>query len=291
MRTYLITAFIAVVVSALTAVFLTNTNIVTGTVTSSGTEQRSHLEKVQQSGLLRAAYAVGSPLFVIDPNTKTKSGVFHDILEEAANRLGLSVDWSEEVGYGEMIQGLKNGRYDIVGSGVWINSSRAKGASFTRPAYYDAVFAYSAFDDDRFNEGLDILNSKDYTISTMDGELGAAIALSSFPKANTLALPQFADFSQMILNVVTDKADIVFLASAPARSFQEARPNTIKIADENPVRIFPNAFMLPQGSIQLKNALNFTLGEMLNDGTIETILKRYESSPGLFLRIANPYLN
>ena len=48
-----------------------------------------------------------------------------------------------------------------------------------------------------FDKDLSILNSPSYTISTMDGELGAAIAATDFPKAHTEAIPQMADFGTL----------------------------------------------------------------------------------------------
>ncbi len=245
---------------------------------------------IRSSGTIRAAYAVGAPLLMIDPNTSTMTGIFYDIVNAAAARLGLKVNWTEEVGYGVMTQGLSDHRYDIVGSGVWINADRAKSADFTMPVYYDAVYAYAKAGDRRFDKTLSSLNSPKFTISTMDGELGTTIAKTNFPRAQTLELPQTADFTQMILNVVTGKADIVFLAAAPARAYQAANPGTIEaVAPNNPVRIFPNAIMIPQGQYELRQALNYALMEMMNDGEIETILRKYEGVPGSFLRIALPY--
>lgn len=256
---------------------------------TSGNRSETRYAKITSSGSIRAAYAVGAPLFIVDPNTRQKSGIFHDLVTEAASRLGLRVEWNEEVGYGEMIQGLRANRYDIVGSGVWINADRAKGADFSIPAYYDVVYAYVRANDTRFSNGLTSLDSPQFTISTMDGELGAAIARSDFPRARRLELPQNADFSQMIANVVAQRADIVFLAAGAAAEYQTANPGRIARASNQPVRVFPDAIMLPQGDSELRQALNYALLEMLSDGTVERILRRYEQAPGTFLRVAEPY--
>jgi ABC-type amino acid transport substrate-binding protein len=245
---------------------------------------------IQNSGTIRAAYFVGAPLLSIDPNSGKKSGIFYDVVNALAERLHFKVNWIEEVGYGEMIQGLNDRRYDIVGSGVWINSDRARGADFTVPVYYDAVFAYAKLGDTRFQEGLQKLNSPDFTISTMDGELGASIADNDFPKAKKLGIPQNADFTQMILNVISRKADIVFLAFGPARAYQAANPNQIvSVNPDRPLRIFPNAIMLPQGQYKLRQVLSYTLMEMINSGEIDAILSRYERVPNSFLRVAVPF--
>ncbi|MDP2605455.1 MAG: transporter substrate-binding domain-containing protein [Deltaproteobacteria bacterium] len=246
--------------------------------------------QIRSAGTIRAGYAVGAPLFMIDPNSKQKSGIFYEILNAAAAKLGLKVDWTEEVGYGEMIQGLNAHRYDIVGSGVWINGARGKDADFTIPAYYDAVLAYVREGDARFDKDLSILNSPGYTISIMDGELGATIAKTDFPRARTEELPQNADFTQLILNVVNGRADLVFLALAPARQYQAANPRKIRAVNPNrPVRVFPVAIILPKGEYEIKHALDYALTEMLTNGEIDSILKRHEKIPGSFFRSAPPY--
>jgi ABC-type amino acid transport substrate-binding protein len=93
----------------------------------------------------------------------------------------------------------------------------------------------------------------------------------------------------MIANVVAGRADIVFLAAGAAAGYEAANPGKIERAFSRPVRVFPDAIMLPQGSYEFRQALNYALEEMLNDGTVERILKRYEQAPGTFLRVAPPY--
>lgn len=246
-------------------------------------------KSVQKEGRLRAAYFVGAPLFMIDPNTKQKSGLFYDIVEAAAERLGLKVAWTEEVGYGNMIEGLQGHRYDIVGSGVWINAQRAREADFSIPLFYDALFAYARKGDARFAKGLSVLNDKRFKISVMDGELGASVAQKDFPLAQTLQLPQSTDFTQLIQNVETGKADIVFLSAAAMRTYQAVRPGKIVLASDKPLRVFGNAILLPQGEPSLKQALNVALVELMNDGTVDALLRKYEKTPNSFLRVSSPY--
>lgn len=290
MKSHFFIVLTSVVVS--TAVNLLLSVAFDGTFHNEANKTVSTYSTIQSSGTIRAAYTVGAPLFMVDPNTGEKTGIFYDAVNAMASHLGIKVDWTQEVGYGEMIQGLRDNRYDIIGSGVWINADRAKGADFTIPLYYDAVFAYAKTGDTRFVKGISALNTQNVTISTMDGELGARIAKTDFPNANTLALPQNAGFSQMIENVLTGKADIVFLAASSARAYQATNPGRITVVDpDKPLRIFPDAIMIPQGQYELRQALNYALMEMLNDGEIDAILKKYEAAPGSFLRTAMPYLS
>lgn len=245
---------------------------------------------IRSKGSIRAAYSVGAPIFMIDPATKQKSGIFFEITNSAAAKLGLKVDWTEEVGYGEMIQGLNTHRYDVVASGVWINSARGALADFSIPAYYEVVLAYVKVGDTRFDGNLPVLNAPEYTISTMDGELGAEIAKAEFPRAKTIDLPQNADWSQLILNVINGKADVVFLGFAPARAYQAANPDKISaVKGAKPLRVFPVAIVLPKGTYELKQSLDYALEEMLRNGEIDSILHKYESAPGSFIRPSVPY--
>lgn len=254
------------------------------------TQRPNIYQQVISAKTLRAGYAVGAPLLIIDPNTSDKSGIFYEIVTEAASRLQLTVNWNEEVGYGQMPEALNSGRFDVVGSGVWINPERGRVADFTIPLYYDAVFAFAKTGDERFKGNLQQLDAPEFVISTMDGELGAAIAQKDFPRAKTLQLPQNADFTQIIQNVVDKKADVVFLAAAAGREYQAANPGRISIIQpDKPVRVFPDAIMLPKGQYELKQALDYALTEMINDGTIDHILDKYEKVSGSFLRLAPPY--
>jgi polar amino acid transport system substrate-binding protein len=256
-----------------------------------GKSPESVYQTIRARKVIKAAYAVGAPLFVIDPNTKQMSGIFYDVVQGAAKKLGLEVSWTDEVGYGEMIQGLDAHRYDIVGSGVWINGARGKDADFTIPVYYDSVFAYTRKDDTRFDNDRSLLNSPAYIISTMDGELAASIAATDFPQARTSALPQSTDFTQMILNVVNHKADVVFLALAPAELYKVQNPGSIRVIPwDRPLRVFPVAILLPKGSYELKQSFDYALIEMLTNGEVEAILKKYEKVANSFTRTAPPYL-
>lgn len=277
----------AVVALIVTLVALNAQRGTTSTITAASSKLTSALSAKE----IRSAYAVGAPLFVVDANTSSKSGIFHDLTTEAFNRLGISVKWTNQVGYGEMIEGIRAGRYDIVGSGVWINSARAAGADFSAPFYYDAVFAYTAASAGEKIANLADIDNSSIVISTMDGELGQQIAKTSYPKARRLDLPQGADFSQMIQAVVSGRADVVFLALGPATEYQRANPGTLTQVGSAPVRIFPNAILLPQGDSQLRNALNAVISEMHADGTVDRTLSKYELAGPVFLRVAPPYEN
>jgi ABC-type amino acid transport substrate-binding protein len=282
--TTLVLSIVFSVTLSIVAVFFMKTN------DSSDSSSVKMYRSVIESGEIRAAYYVGAPYFIKDPNTNEITGIFAEVVEKAASKLDLKVKWVEEVGFGDMVTGLESGRYDIVGSGIWINAARGKGADFSIPLLYDVVGVYVREDDTRFDNNIELINSEDIRISAIDGEMAAVIANTDFPKAELVSLPQLADFSQMILNVVNNKADVTFLGLAAANNYLKNNPGTItNIAKEAPIRVFPTAIMIKRGEYEFKRMLDLALMEMINNGEVEKIIKAYEELPYSHYRAAYPY--
>ncbi|MEK7504803.1 MAG: transporter substrate-binding domain-containing protein, partial [Patescibacteria group bacterium] len=213
---------------------------------TSGTD--STLATVLNRKEIRVGYVIYPPGMIKDANTGELSGIFHDALEEAGKNLGLKINWVEEVGWGTMIEGLKAGRYDMIGSPVWPSAPRATQADFTRPLTYSVISVYSRANDNRFNNSWDAINSPDVRISVVDGELAQTIAQSQFPTAKVVSLPQLSDISQSLLNVSSGKADVAFVEPYIADAFLKNNPGSIKnVQPNNPLRVNGNSIVIGQG--------------------------------------------
>jgi polar amino acid transport system substrate-binding protein len=243
------------------------------------------LEKVLTSGTLRAGYIVYPPYISKDPETGELSGVFYDITNAIGKQLDVKVEWVEEAGYGTIATNLSDGRYDVY-AGIWPNVPRSKVITFTTPAYYDAVYAYARSADHRFDNNLNAINSSTIKISTIDGELGDSIAKETFAKAQRISLPQTSPFDQLSLQVITGKADITFLPPTPANLFLKSNPGTIRRVSETPVRVYGATLGVRLGETALRDALSIAINELVNVGTINTILDQYDETA---LRLAAPY--
>ena len=88
-------------------------------------KQLNNLTDILSSGVIRAAYVSNPPSCIIDPNTGKVSGIFAEVIETIAKNAGLKLEWTEEVGFGSMIEGLAANRYDIVPCAIWPTASRA----------------------------------------------------------------------------------------------------------------------------------------------------------------------
>jgi polar amino acid transport system substrate-binding protein len=247
------------------------------------------LSSILAKGEIKVGYVVYPPGLIKDPNTGKLSGIFHDTLELAAKNLGLKVNWSEEVGWGTMIEGLNAGRYDMIGSPVWPNSTRAKSADFTIPISYSGVGVYTRTGESRFTD-LSKINNQNVTIATADGEMSSFIAKENFPNAKTVSLPQDTAVSELLLNLKTGKADITFVETAIAEEFLASNPGSIQnITPNNPIRSFANTMILPKNQESFKSTINSALQELINNGNIDNLISKYQKYPNSFYKVSKPF--
>ncbi|MDX2027242.1 MAG: transporter substrate-binding domain-containing protein [Alphaproteobacteria bacterium] len=250
----------------------------------------SALDRISKAGVLRCAYIVYPPETIKDPNTGKLSGVVVETTEEVARLLGWKVNWVAEVGFQDMFEGFKTGRYDALCSGLYENPPRAKVSLFTIPFNYGATYTFVRTDDTRFDDSLSAINSPDVKIAQIDGEIGQAIADESFPKAGRYSLPNNSDISQVLESVATKKADVAFLQIAPAQGFIEHNPGKLKILRKTPARAFPAPLMaLPHGEQDLKAALDAALRALQENGFVERILRKYDANLDSYILVAKPY--
>jgi len=225
-----------------------------------------------------------------DPNTGKMSGIFVETLEEAAKNLGLGVVWTEEVGYGTMVEGIKTNRYDLVPTGVWPNANRARYADFSMPLFYSGINVYARSDDKRFNGDSRELDDKSVTISTIDGTVQDAMARKDFPAAHILSHTEMSDPSAILLDVTGKKADVTLIEPGLVAIFLKSHPGTLKnVCSGKPIGVVGNTMMFKQGEPSFKAMLNTALAELINTGFVERLIKKYEPSAGAYYRVAKPF--
>jgi ABC-type amino acid transport substrate-binding protein len=251
-----------------------------------------HTDSLRQTvldrGVLRCGYFAESPNFMPKSGRTGFEGISHDVVFLLMSAINVKVDWAEEVSFDTMIEGLQNGRYDAVCSGVWPNAWRAKTVDFSMPYYYTAVGAYVRADDPRFDQDLSAINSRDVRISVIDGEMAQFIAAEDFPKAAWYSLPPMSSPTESLLGVATRKADVAFVLT-PLGDAVMARENLKNAAVQKPWRVFGNTIMFRPGEADFKNMVDTLIRENLQNGRIDQILDSYEKTPGAFKRVLLPY--
>jgi polar amino acid transport system substrate-binding protein len=249
-------------------------------------------ERVIDNKVIKVGYYNGEPYFIKNPNTGEISGIFAEILNKVGEDLSIKIEWVGEANFATMSEDLEVGKFDIIGSGIWINAQRGKVSDFSIPLFFDVVGAYSRANDNRFDNDLGKINSPEIKISTIDGEMAAIIAAQDYPMAdaNTASLPESADFTQMLVNVENGKADVTFLAIGPANKYMAENPNSLKlISKDHPIRLFPTAIMIKRNEYEFTRMLNLALIDLINSGFVDQVIKKHEALPLSHYRLAKPF--
>lgn len=253
-------------------------------------DKESAYERVIRTGTIRCAYMLYDPVVKKDPNSGEMSGILVDVMAEAAKRLSLKMDWADEISFVTGFESLKTGHHDLVCTALWGWPEQARVGELIGPMYYYPIGAWVRADDRRFDQDLSALNAGDMKISGVDGTFPLDAARIDFPKAQAISLPQGADYTQPLMEVVTKKADITFMDNNIGLRFLQANPGSVRnIAFDPPYKIFGQFVMADKGEHALQTMLQSVVNIMVLDGSMDRILTKYESRKGAYYRLPTPY--
>lgn len=259
------------------------------TKNTSGSVSSSAIDRITATRTIRCGYSVYSPYLRQDPNTKELSGIFYDIMAQIGKNAHLSIEWTEEVGRGDIFTALDADRFDLLCSGMWPNATRGLVGGFTRPLFYSINTAWVRSGDARFKT-LDDLVSHKAKITAIDGAMESLIAAADFPMLPVLSMPQMTPFDVNFQNIIAKKADVTFAEPSLVAEFLAKNPDTLRsLGDHQALRIFGNTLAVRQGDVKTQEFLNAAIDELVYSGAVDRILTKYEPVKGAFRRVASPF--
>lgn len=234
-------------------------------------------QNVIQTQTIHCGYAEWPPFLVVDPTTLEVSGLMRDVWDMIGQKLHLKVEWSQSLGWGEVTEAVKAGKVDVFCVGVWPDAGRVKNLLLSRAVFYNPTYLYARGDDHRFDNNYAILNDPSYVVSGQEGDISASIFELNFPKARTAHITPMQPQGEMVLNVVTKKGDVTLLDVPYADDYLANNPGKIRRVEGPPVAILPIVIPLSVGEYQLKNMIDVALNDMINDGTISGLIKKWNA--------------
>lgn len=239
--------------------------------------QNTAFERVQKTQTLKCSYGSLSPFITVDPSTKELSGLFYDVVEEIGRRLNISIEWTEEVGYGQISAGFQAGRYDAFCGVLWATPARAAAMSFSTPIYYNRVNPCVRGDTTEYDNSSDPLNSPDKIIIGYDGDISMQLARTVFPKAKKLAMPENMPFGEAMQYITTGKADALATCDQiVVDDLNRASPGALKIAAPGkPITHTQVVLALPSGDVPLKNMVDVAIFDLREDGMLRRLMEKH----------------
>lgn len=246
-------------------------------------------ERILRTGTIRCGYFIWPPFVAKDQNSGALSGISYEMVNALAAASELKTDWAIELSFGSYLQDVASGRVDAECGDGWPNGVRGKFVLYSKPYAYVPIVAIVRMDDKRFDADADTINNEAVTVITMDGETSSFVANARAPKAKRITLPQTASSSDLILNVADGKGDVSFTDSLTAYAYIQANPGKVKmISYPQPLHLIGLGSTLPQ-DIRMKGMFDVATDQLLNNGIVEAILKKYEPAPGLIWRVNAVY--
>lgn len=254
-------------------------------------KDESSFDRVIRSGKIRCGYYVFPPVTMRDPNTGELSGYSVDFMEEIGERAGLEIKWTEEITFGNWAPALQSKRFDAVCTPMWPDIPMSRAVSFTKPMYYTKMIPLVRVDDNRFDgAGLDRLNQPDVTFIVQDGNAQSTLTRAVFPNAEIKAIAAGVEGPVMMQEIYTGKADAIVLDINGVVEYN--KHNDIKlraIEPDNPIKIQPFSLVVGRNDLILIDFLDNAITELQNDGTVNRLLDKWETVPGLYMRASKPY--
>ncbi|MEA4944857.1 MAG: ABC transporter substrate-binding protein [Propionicimonas sp.] len=236
-------------------------------------------QKYSDAGVLKVATTDGNaPWSFLDPSTREASGVDADLINEAAKRLGLKVEWSD-VQFTAALPGVQGGRFDIYLSAMADRTDRQEVVNFI----------------DYSTEGSAIVvpkgNPKNITgFASLCGLRVNYLTGSLFPplieelnstdcKDNKIQATESADKQAIYLAVASGQADATFdtygVSNYQFNTAKEGVGLELEIAPVPPFAPANQGIAFSQAEPDLLYAMAGAMQQMVEDGSYQAIFDKW----------------
>lgn len=242
---------------------------------------RDALEKIEDTKILRVGFAKYAPAFIYDNYQQNYSGIFHDIINSIANKYGWRIEWVEEVGYGAIVDGLKQNRFDVFGSTVWPIPERENQVIFSESLYNSPTFLWIR--DGYKKTENEIKNDSNIRVAVKENDISDSIAKADFIDNRLIKVPQLSDASEVLKKVAEDRADFTFAEKYLVEQFNKSSEVKLIPISENPIRIFDNTFVFKLGEQRLRDLFNSEIEQLKKQGVVNELIVKYVGDCNYFV--------
>lgn len=222
----------------------------------------SSSEKKQEEKIYIVGTNAEYPPFEYIENGKV-SGLDADIIEEAAKRMGIKYQWSN-INFDGLIPALQTKKLDMVIAGMSVTQERAKSVNFSSP-YLVSKVAFLG------NKATPINGVENLVGKTFGAELGTTKEASARKIKDSKVIP-FAGNTAALIALKSQKVDAIVVDESVANSYLNGNSELMLIGFQEGE---PKAVAFNKDDTKLLEKFDKVLKEMLEDGTIDNLRKKY----------------
>ena len=192
-------------------------------------------------------------------------GIDVEIAEALAEKLGMELK-IENMEFGSILTAVQTGKADIGVAGMTITEDRLLNVNFSIP--YTIAYQVIIVTENSAIKNADDLADK--TIGVQESTTGDIYVTDEYPDAK---IERYSKGVEAVQALLQGKVDAVVIDNEPAKVF---------VSQNKGIKILPEAFTIEEYAIavskkndKLLKRINEALEEMLEDGTIKSIIDKY----------------
>lgn len=234
-------------------------------------------DRVMRTGVIRCAYISWKPYSLKDPNQPEAppQGSSVDIMTALADRLGLKVDWVEEIGWGTIGEGFATGRYDAVCTQMWPDAPKLRNFQLGAAMFFSDIkpYATAAVAGTLKADALDRPATR---IAVIDGALSQSVVGEAYPHATQVRLAPSVSSGEYYLTLTTGKADLIVSDADELTAQERAGLAPLALVPDAPtLRVLPHVFAFPGDDFRFAAMMNQSLALLRTDGFFRAVKVRY----------------
>lgn len=225
-------------------------------------DERSTLDRLRESGMVRIGYANEAPYAYRDTTTGRVTGEAPEIARVAFARMGVGRIEGVLTEFGSLIPGLQAGRFDVIAAGMYITPERCRQVAFSEPTYgVGEGFVVRAGNPLDLHSYGDVRAHPDATLGVVAGAIERQYATASgIPESRIVTFPDAlaalaAVRAQRVSAYAATSLTVQDLLSKDRRGVEQAQPFEDPVIEGRAVTGY-GAFALRQADAALLEELN-----------------------------------
>jgi polar amino acid transport system substrate-binding protein len=237
--------------------------------------EKSVLDKVQSSGVLRVGYFLFEPAAMRNQKDEKPHGLFVDMIEQVAHDLKWKVEY-KQVDLKNFGAALQSGDFDLSIGATFSSPSRAGGVAFTQPIFYLGYTGVTTPDKvGQFKTWADI-DQPGVRVAVKQGSAIGDYVKRNFTKATIIALEEPALSAP--LAAVPAQADVGLMNQITVHTYLRDNPkvNVKQILADQPVEFTSICWAIRQGDPKWLEFINSSIKHYQDTGRIQEWEKQYK---------------
>ena len=215
-------------------------------------------------GVLTMSTNAAFPPYEMTNDAGDYEGIDVEIAQAIADKLGLELK-IDDMDFDAALMAAQNGKSDMVMAGVTVNEDRLLTMDFSE-SYATGVQVVIV------KEGSDVTldNLGEKMIGVQRGTTGEIYCTDDYGTEHVTSYDNGITAVQALMN---GQVDCVVIDKAPAQAFVEANTGLTILDTEYVTENY--AIGVAKGNTALLDAINGALAELIEDGTVQTIIDKY----------------